>query len=411
VKGATVASIRLLAFLALTAALFVVSVPLPAGAVLDQTTKQVMIQATIVSVDYHDQMALGLEWLGPNDRLDPSQTLDMRNLATNAQDATTIALGLIETEPGFASSPNGQASLGLLNDALLQQDVIIAALDANAKVKLLSRPNLAALNDQVAAIELFKYHPIGPGNLDGELRKKEAKAVGQFYDSAQIFRDVLQQYGIATNPLAGLFEGFEGGKKNDILARLQLGLIENLKVKPKKGDLVVQGTEKEPSNASVVLSTGLPGDFTTLSSFQLPEKLSNKQRQALENFSFGFELASDLGSPPAEYAGFEVQTTPNGVAQGFTFANGSVLDIFPIDAPMISTRTAVTNVAIKDGSNLTIGGIFEYENGQMEMQTTQIPSLGDLPVLRLFFRNMSKKNSLRNKDLLIFITPKVITVP
>lgn len=179
----------------------------------------------------------------------------------------------------------------------------------------------------------------------------------------------------------------------------------------KKGDLVMRGTEKEPTNASVVLSTKLPPEFTIILPTLLPEKLSNKKLGALYNFSFGVEVASDRGSPPAEYAGFEVQLTPQGIAQAFTFANGAVVDVFPVDAPDISTRTATTTVLVKDGSTLTIGGIFEYENGEKEMLTSQIPGLGDLPVFRTFFRNMSKNNSVRNRELLILVTPEIISLP
>jgi hypothetical protein len=184
--------------------------------------------------------------------------------------------------------------------------------------------------------------------------------------------------------------------------------IENVKVKPKKGDLIVRGTEKEGSNASMVFSTDLPDQYTIFIQVQLPENLSSKKRQALENFSFGVEVASDLGSPPAEAVGFEVQATPDGIAQSFTFTLAAIQDVFPIALPRISTRTAVTNIVIKDSTSVTIGGIFEYENGEKEIQTTKVPLLGDLPILRYLFRNMGKQNSLKQKNLMIFITPMIV---
>ncbi len=403
-------SIRSLALLAV--ALLAVSGPRPAsGDLLDNPPRQVLIETILVSVDYHHDLELGLDWLRPGDTLDTALADTVRNWVNGAQASTTDAIGQIQADAALASSAIGQSSLGLLNDSILLQDLMLDALDQNAKVKVLSKPNILAMNTQVAAIEVLKNHLIVPGIFDDGLSKKESKAVGQFYQSAHVFQDALQLYGITTNPLVGLFDGAEGGNKKDILARLQLQELENLKVQLKKGDLVMRGTEKEPTNASVVLSTKLPPEFTIILPTLLPEKLSNKKLDALSNFSFGVEVASDRGSPPAEYAGFEVQLTPQGIAQAFTFANGAVVDVFPVDAPHVSTRTATTTVLVKDGSTLTIGGIFEYENGEQEMQTSQIPGLGDLPVFRTFFRNMSKNNSVRNRELLILVTPEIISLP
>ncbi len=145
-----------------------------------------------------------------------------RNWVNGAQASTTDAIGQIQADAGLASSPIGQSSLGLLDDALLQQDLMLAALDQNAKVKVLIKPNILAMNSQIAAIEVLKDHLIVPGIFDDGLSKKESKAIGQFYQSAHIFESTLQLYGITTNPLVGLFDGAEGGKKKDILARLQL---------------------------------------------------------------------------------------------------------------------------------------------------------------------------------------------
>jgi len=402
-------SIRSLALL--TVALFAVSGPRPAsGDLLDNPPRQVLIETVLLSVDHHHEMELGFDWLRPRDTLDTALADAVRNSVNSAQASTTDAIGQIQADSGLASSPIGQSSLGLLDDALFQQDLMLAALDQDAKVKVLSKPNILAMNSQIAAIEVLKDHLIVPGIFDDGLSKKESKAVGQFYQSAYIFGETLRMYGITTDPLVGLFDGAEGGKKKDILSRLQLQELENLKVRTKKGDLIFQGTEKEPSNASVVLTAKLPGDFTILLPTRLPEKLSNTKLDALQNFSFGVEIASDRGSPPAEYAGFEVQLTPQGIAQAFSFANGAVRDVFPVDAPQISPRTLTTTVAIKDGSTLTIGGIFEYENGERELNTSQIPLIGEVPVLRSFFRSMSKKNSVRNSELLIFVTPKIITL-
>jgi type II secretory pathway component GspD/PulD (secretin) len=72
--------------------------------------------------------------------------------------------------------------------------------------------------------------------------------------------------------------------------------------------------------------------------------------------------------------------------------------------PIISSRETNTNVRVKNGETLLIGGmIFETD----EKNVIKFPILGDLPIIKNFFRyNSSKKEQ---KELLIFITPTIIS--
>ena len=72
--------------------------------------------------------------------------------------------------------------------------------------------------------------------------------------------------------------------------------------------------------------------------------------------------------------------------------------------PIISSRETNTNVRVKNGETLLIGGmIFDTD----EVSVRKIPILGDLPIIKNLFRfNSSKKEQ---KELLIFITPTIIS--
>jgi type IV pilus assembly protein PilQ len=71
--------------------------------------------------------------------------------------------------------------------------------------------------------------------------------------------------------------------------------------------------------------------------------------------------------------------------------------------PIISTRKAITEVTLKDGSTLGIGGLLESNTVK---GTTKVPILGDIPVLgRLFTSN---DDSGQGQELLVFITAKTI---
>lgn len=74
-----------------------------------------------------------------------------------------------------------------------------------------------------------------------------------------------------------------------------------------------------------------------------------------------------------------------------------------LGVPAISTRQISTNILVKNGETVVLGGIYEMnkENGQQ-----RIPFLGKIPILGWLF---SQQNRIENKrELLIFVTPKII---
>ena len=72
--------------------------------------------------------------------------------------------------------------------------------------------------------------------------------------------------------------------------------------------------------------------------------------------------------------------------------------------PIVSNRETNTNVRVKNGETLLIGGmIFEIE----EEKVNKVPLLGDLPLIKSLFRYSSTQKE--QKELLIFITPTIIS--
>jgi type II secretory pathway component GspD/PulD (secretin) len=72
--------------------------------------------------------------------------------------------------------------------------------------------------------------------------------------------------------------------------------------------------------------------------------------------------------------------------------------------PILATEETKTQVMIKDGETLVIAGLVK---DQLTDTKKKIPLLGDIPLLGLIFQ---KKETTKTKtDLLIFITPHIIT--
>lgn len=72
--------------------------------------------------------------------------------------------------------------------------------------------------------------------------------------------------------------------------------------------------------------------------------------------------------------------------------------------PIIDKRTASTKVVIGNGQTLIIGGLIKDKTTQ---GVSKIPLLGDIPGLGYLFK--SKKDTRDKTELLIFVSPKIIT--
>ena len=70
----------------------------------------------------------------------------------------------------------------------------------------------------------------------------------------------------------------------------------------------------------------------------------------------------------------------------------------------INTKHVKTQVLVENGGTVVIGGIFEISETE---SVNKVPFLGDLPYVGALFRN--KTRSSNKTELLVFLTPKVIT--
>lgn len=71
--------------------------------------------------------------------------------------------------------------------------------------------------------------------------------------------------------------------------------------------------------------------------------------------------------------------------------------------PVISTREAETQVIVRDGQTIVIGGLLK---DKQTTSTIKVPFLGDIPVLGALFRRQTDQNE--KIDLLIFLTASII---
>lgn len=74
-----------------------------------------------------------------------------------------------------------------------------------------------------------------------------------------------------------------------------------------------------------------------------------------------------------------------------------------LKSPVIDTRSLESNVLIRSGDTLAIGGLVQDE---VRKARTKVPVMGDVPVLGYLFQSRSNERVKRN--LLVFVTPTIL---
>jgi type IV pilus assembly protein PilQ len=97
------------------------------------------------------------------------------------------------------------------------------------------------------------------------------------------------------------------------------------------------------------------------------------------------------------------QVTPdNRVMMDLTVTNDSIGQIIQGN-PAIDTKRVTTQVLVKTGETVVLGGVYQQTTSKT---ANKVPLLGDIPLLGSLFRKDS--NSATKRELLIFITPKIL---
>jgi type IV pilus assembly protein PilQ len=111
--------------------------------------------------------------------------------------------------------------------------------------------------------------------------------------------------------------------------------------------------------------------------------------------------------------GIRLEVTPQVNTRGFikltvkptvSSISGTVVIPQGAEYPIVSTREATTQISIKDGFTMGIGGLIQNTTSKGE---TKIPVLGSIPVLGRLFRSDTKSGE--NSNLIIFITAKTVS--
>jgi len=158
------------------------------------------------------------------------------------------------------------------------------------------------------------------------------------------------------------------------------------------------------SNPTIVTLNNTSAEINVGEEYPIPNYTYNAEQGRFEVSGFEYKPIGVL-----------LKVTPQVNAQGFirlslepeisvrgdpvTFGGASGAEI-----PIIRTRKTKTQVSMKDGHTLAIGGLIDSTSQKGQ---SKVPVLGSIPGLGRLFRSDTTDSSKRN--LLIFITSKVVS--
>ena len=121
-------------------------------------------------------------------------------------------------------------------------------------------------------------------------------------------------------------------------------------------------------------------------------------------------VASTAGNTSVQFrkASLRLEVTPQITPEGNVLLDVAVYKDSRGDTttagPVINTKRAKTQVLVENGGTVVLGGIFTQNDRD---EVNKVPFLGDIPYVGNLFKNRVRYSN--RTELLIFITPKVVT--
>ncbi|XHR27047.1 MAG: type II secretion system protein GspD [Chthoniobacteraceae bacterium] len=129
------------------------------------------------------------------------------------------------------------------------------------------------------------------------------------------------------------------------------------------------------------------------------EQTATTEFDSFEDKTYGNTLEVTPTINKEDFISMQVKPEISNKVSDATFTISSTT----VTSPVIDTRTLDSNVVIRSGDTLAIGGLLQDEGTKAR---SKVPGLGDIPLLGYAFQE--RLNSRTKRNLLVFITPTII---
>lgn len=323
---------------------------------LDRPTDQVMIESKFVEIANNDIKNIGVNW---------------SSLSGYTVTATPGSAGLYTYSNTYGSG--GTSTNGVNN----------GTSGTNSTTSSNSLNNGSNSSSSVSSANGVVTNSSTTGTT-GSLANTLGNSVANGINTAATLTQSLQSGYTTNNMLSAVFSADQ--------FKLVLSALQQL------------NDSKIVSNPTVVTLNNTEAQINVGQQYPIPNYTFNQQTGTFEVAGFTYK---DIGiilkvTPQVNSRGFIKLTLAPEVSQNqgtTSFGGASGASI-----PIIGTRKATTQVSIKDGYTMGIGGLISTNFNKV---TNKIPFLGSIPVIGYLFKQENNNDVVDN--LVIFITAKTIS--
>lgn len=213
-----------------------------------------------------------------------------------------------------------------------------------------------------------------------------------------------KSFGESSNAVSGALDAFQTLTNGGATGRVSSAVFNAAQFKLVLSALRSLTDIKIVSNPTVVTLNNTESSINVGEEYPIPNYTYNQERGTFEVSGFQYRPIGIIlkVTPQVNGQGFIRMSVEPEVSQrngetSFGGAGGASI-------PIIATRKAKTQVSLKDGHTMGLGGLI---TSRSESGANKVPVLGDIPVLGRAFR--SNNHDKTSTNLLIFITAKTVS--
>jgi general secretion pathway protein D len=327
---------------------------------IDRPTRQVMIETRLIEVNANPKQDYGINWSGA--LLNQQISLRGSNLTRTTTDEITRQLA--RQNGRSASSVQGRIDPGFSGTITQSGGTDIPDLSTSGTGSASNSGNIGG-----AANGILQEFTDAAENV--------AESTGDFLlDPANLFNTVGGQYAILSAPqLSATLSLINQDDDSEFLAHPRVVTADN-----------------QPATIKITRNQPVP-------QLNFNEQTATAVFGGFEDKVFGNTLTVRPTINKDNFVTLLVKPEISNKVGDETFAFAGAI----VRSPIIDSRSLESNVLIRSGDTLAIGGLLQDESAK---GYTKVPVLGDIPVLGYLFS--ARSNERRKRNLLCFVTPTII---
>lgn len=382
---------------------------------LDKATDQVMIESKFVEVTNSDVKNIGINWASLNGvqltagGLNQTWDRSRGQTRTDGQDSsnssgTDTSNGTATTQTNGTTGTTSSTNTNTTGGGTTISDATTVTTPANTSTTTRSTvvnnltgtttsdtSTTAAVNG-VANTGVVKTTTVTTNNSNSNTVGGSSGTSSSL--STTLTNDLSTTASNAISQLAGLAN--TGGTN-----RMASAVFSSTEFSVILSALKTTNDTKLVSNPTVVTLNNSEAQINIGKEFPIPRYTYNAERGTYEVSGFDYRPI-----------GIILKVTPQVNARGFiklilepeVSSSNESASFGTANIPIVTTRKTKTQVSLKDGYTMGIGGLIE---NSIQNTETKVPVLGSIPVLGRLFRHDAKNDQIRN--LIIFITAKTVS--